>query len=239
MCAMNKNKFQLSDISDQILSSLNAKPPRRISLTQQVENRLKCALILGFLAPGQKMVTKDIAQSLNMSITPVREALVRLSSYGALDVSPSHAFLVPDIRPDRLIELMGIRKLLELPAITRSLNGMSDDALNSLVELTRDLEAAHLSGDIKTAVQLHWALRLRMFMLSDSPELMALITQLWVSVGPSFHFLYETTSLEEWPKYYFPLRDALINRNADLIIKIFTNTIDSGLKLYMDIHGKG
>ncbi|HEC8324807.1 TPA: GntR family transcriptional regulator [Providencia rettgeri] len=116
---MNKNKFQLCDISDQILLSLNAKPPRRISLTQQVENRLKCALILGFLAPGQKMITKEIAESLNMSITPVREALVRLSSYGALHVSPSHAFLVPDIHPDRLIELMGIRKMLELPAITR------------------------------------------------------------------------------------------------------------------------
>ncbi|WP_052219390.1 GntR family transcriptional regulator [Providencia rettgeri] len=236
---MNKNKFQLCDISDQILLSLNAKPPRRISLTQQVENRLKCALILGFLAPGQKMITKEIAESLNMSITPVREALVRLSSYGALHVSPSHAFLVPDIHPDRLIELMGIRKMLELPAIIRSINIMSDEALNSLVELTLELEAAHLSGDIKTAVQLHWALRLRMFTLSDSPELMALITQLWVSVGPSFHFLYETTSLEEWPKYYYPLRDALINRNADLIIKIFTNSIDSGMKLYMDIHGEG
>ncbi len=48
---MNKKKFKLSDISDRVLSSLNAKPPRRISLTQQVENRLKCALILGFLAP--------------------------------------------------------------------------------------------------------------------------------------------------------------------------------------------
>lgn len=234
---MNKKKFNISDISDQVLSSLNAKAPRRVSLTQQVENRLKYALILGFLAPGQKMVTKDIADSLNMSITPVREALVRLSSYGALCVSPSHAFLVPEIQPDRLIELMGIRKLLELPAITRSINIMSDDALNSLVELTRDLEVAHLSGDIKTAVQLHWALRLRMFSLSDSPELMALITQLWVSVGPSFHFLYETTSLEEWPKYYFPLRDALLSRNADYVIKIFTNSIDSGLKLYMDIHG--
>ncbi|MEI9535341.1 MULTISPECIES: GntR family transcriptional regulator [Morganellaceae] len=236
---MNKKKFKLSDISDRVLSSLNAKPPRRISLTQQVENRLKCALILGFLAPGQKVVTKDIANSLNMSITPVREALVRLSSYGALDVSPSHAFLVPKIQPDRLIELMGIRKLLELPAITRSINIMSDDDLGSLVELTRDLEVAHLSGEIQTAVQLHWALRLRMFSLSNSPELMALITQLWVSVGPSFHFLYGTTSLEDWPKYYFPLRDALLSRNADSVIQIFTNSIDSGLKLYMDIHGKG
>lgn len=236
---MNKKQFKLSDISDQVLSSLNAKPPRRISLTQQVENRLKCALILGFLEPGQKMVTKDIADSLNMSITPVREALVRLSSYRALDVSPSHAFLVPEIRPDRLIELMGIRKILELPAITRAMNGMSEQDLNSLVELTRDLEEAHLSGNIKDAVQLHWALRLRILSLSDSPELMSLITQLWISVGPGFHFLYNTTSLENWPKYYYPLRDALTKRNADDVIKIFSNSIDSGLRLYMDIYGKG
>lgn len=233
---MTKKKFKLSDISDQVLSSLNAKPPRRISLTQQVENRLKCALILGFLSPGEKLVTKDIANSLNMSITPVREALVRLSSYGALDVSPSHAFLVREIRPDRLIELMGIRKILEAPAITRSVTSMSDDALNSLLYLTQQLEEAHLSGNIKSAVQYHWALRLRMFSLSDSPELMSLITQLWVSVGPSFHFLYATSSLENWPKYYYPLREALSTRNADMVIKILSNSIDSGLKLYLDIH---
>ncbi|OZS73510.1 hypothetical protein CHI95_16510 [Providencia rettgeri] len=233
---MNNNKFNLSVISDQVLSALNAKPTRRISLTQQVENRLKCALILGFLSPGKKIVTKEIAYSLGISITPVREALVRLSSYGALDVSPSHAFFVPEIKPERLIELMAIRKILETPAITRAINQMSEESLNSLIELTHDLERAHLTSDISNSIQFHWALRLRLCLLSESPELIALIKQLWVSIGPSFHFLYETTSLKRWPKYYYPLRDALLIRDADMVIKILNNSIDNGLKLYQDMH---
>ena len=51
---------------------------QRISLTLQVENSLKGALITGSLKPGARLVTKEIADKLGTSITPVREALLRM-----------------------------------------------------------------------------------------------------------------------------------------------------------------
>lgn len=57
---------------------------QRISLTQQVENNIKNALIIGALKPGERLVTREIAASQGISITPVREALLRLVSSGAL-----------------------------------------------------------------------------------------------------------------------------------------------------------
>jgi len=41
---------------------------QRLSLTVQVESRLKSALILGMLKPGARLVTKEIAQQLGTSI---------------------------------------------------------------------------------------------------------------------------------------------------------------------------
>lgn len=56
---------------------------QHISLTTQVENRLKHQLSIGALKPGARLITKNIAQELGVSITPVREALLRLVSSSA------------------------------------------------------------------------------------------------------------------------------------------------------------
>lgn len=68
---------------------------QHISLTTQVENRLKHQLSIGALKPGARLITKNIAQELGVSITPVREALLRLVSSSALAVAPAQAFMVP------------------------------------------------------------------------------------------------------------------------------------------------
>lgn len=58
----------------------------------QVEAKLKAALIVGVLKPGARLVTKEIAGQLGTSVTPVREALLRLAAAGALDATPAQAF---------------------------------------------------------------------------------------------------------------------------------------------------
>ena len=53
---------------------------KHVSLTLQVENDLKHQLSIGALKPGARLITKNLAEQLGMSITPVREALLRLVS---------------------------------------------------------------------------------------------------------------------------------------------------------------
>jgi len=98
---------------------------QRLSLTVQVESRLKSALILGMLKPGARLVTKEIAQQLGTSITPVREALLRLVASGALDVTPAQAFLVPAISVCRYQEITTLRKTLEGIAVEKATREMN------------------------------------------------------------------------------------------------------------------
>ena len=60
---------------------------KHVSLTLQVENDLKHQLSIGALKPGARLITKNLAEQLGMSITPVREALLRLVSVNALSVA--------------------------------------------------------------------------------------------------------------------------------------------------------
>lgn len=88
---------------------LDLEKAQRLSLTQQVEVSLKNALIVGALKPGARLITKEIADQLGTSITPVREALLRLVSAGALHATPAQAFLVPEVSQQTFIEITEIR----------------------------------------------------------------------------------------------------------------------------------
>jgi DNA-binding transcriptional regulator YhcF (GntR family) len=52
---------------------LDLEKAQRTSLTLQVEASLKSALIIGALKPGARLITKEIADQLGTSITPVRK----------------------------------------------------------------------------------------------------------------------------------------------------------------------
>ncbi len=82
---------------------------KHVSLTLQVENDLKHQLSIGALKPGACSITKNLAEQLGMSITPVREALLRLVSVNALSVAPAQAFTVPEVGKRQLDEINRIR----------------------------------------------------------------------------------------------------------------------------------
>ncbi len=60
-----------------------------------------------------------------MSITPVREALLRLVSVNALSVAPAQAFTVPEVGKRQLDEINRIRYELELMAVTLAVENLT------------------------------------------------------------------------------------------------------------------
>lgn len=105
-----------------------------ISLTMQVENDLKHQLSIGALKPGARLITKNLAEQLGMSITPVREALLRLVSVNALSVAPAQAFTVPEVGKCQLDEINRIRYELELMAVALAVENLTpQDWRNSMI----------------------------------------------------------------------------------------------------------
>src|SRR5260370_40283918 len=63
------------------LAEVRRAPP----LAEQIYLRLRQQLRSGALAPAERLVDSALAQSLNVSRTPVREALSRLAADGLLE----------------------------------------------------------------------------------------------------------------------------------------------------------
>jgi DNA-binding GntR family transcriptional regulator len=87
------------------------------TLRDQVVEAVLGILQSGSLLPGQRVTEEGLARQLNVSRTPIREALGQLAQRGALHVRPGGGYAVPLPTLEELHETIAVRLLLEPPAL--------------------------------------------------------------------------------------------------------------------------
>src|SRR5919112_3738643 len=85
----------------------------RVTLGERVHAELRERLMSGELAPGQKMSLRTAAETLGISMMPVREAVARLVADRSLEVLPNRAVRVPLMTLSRFRELTAVRLAVE------------------------------------------------------------------------------------------------------------------------------
>lgn len=102
------------------------------------------------LPPGARLSIDELCRELEMSATPVREALSRAVALDLVQQDNNHGFWVaPDISPSELRQLFAVRRALELEALSKSsvVPGAAD-RLASLAVRMDGLERGSRSRDI-------------------------------------------------------------------------------------------
>lgn len=84
-----------------------------VSRSEWVEDQLRRALLSGDLRPGERLLTAQLAERFQVSPTPLREALHRLSGEGLVEFVPQRGARVTDLSPTENVELTFLRELLE------------------------------------------------------------------------------------------------------------------------------
>src|ERR1700716_854370 len=74
---------------------------------------LRDAIWEGRLAPGERIAEEEIARSLGVSRTPVREALQRLQERGLLTIGAGRSLVVAELTKQQVLELYAMREILE------------------------------------------------------------------------------------------------------------------------------
>lgn len=200
---------------------------QRISLTQQIENNIKNALVVGALKPGARLVTREIAVNQGISITPVREALLRLVSSGALQAAPAQAFMVPVLTNSGYLEINQIRKNLEGMATAAAAINITTEIMCELNRLSDAFHEAKAAGDVTLMLQTNYQFRFKIYDYAEMPTLVTMIEQLWVRAGPSLHYLY-LNSVEPFQhqNVYASLLNALEKRDSSASYSAISQIID-------------
>ncbi|PYG28924.1 GntR family transcriptional regulator [Pelagimonas varians] len=96
--------------------SISGKAPSSIGIpiSQRVYEQIRERIISMTWQPGARVSEKDVATELGVSKTPVREAFIRLSEEGLMDIRPQSGSYVSKISFERVYESLMLRRALEM-----------------------------------------------------------------------------------------------------------------------------
>lgn len=101
--------------------ALVAEPPaRNSSVGESTYRRVRADIVLGRLAPGQKLTLDRMRDAYGTAVSTLRELLNRLASEGLIIAEGSRGFEVASISPTNLREIADMRQLLECHALRSS-----------------------------------------------------------------------------------------------------------------------
>lgn len=116
-------------------------------LRQQVLEKIRDAIAVGQLAPGNRLVERELCEITGVSRTLIREALRQLESEGLVEVIPNKGPIVATISARQAREVFQLRAELEGLASQLFAELATDAQMKALQDAFAQLREAYGSGD--------------------------------------------------------------------------------------------
>jgi DNA-binding GntR family transcriptional regulator len=178
------------DAGDEHAFSGGRLPAAAPTLAEATYRRLRSALMFSRFAPHQRLKVRDLAAEMEVSETPVREALMQLVREGALELKPRHYIRVRRLSRDEYLSVREIRMRLEPLAAEQAVRRMTGADVERLEELHERYVGLARGREFTAALEVGIAFHLALFWRSNNPILTNMIENLWVQVAPLFRLLY-------------------------------------------------
>ncbi|MGO4328634.1 GntR family transcriptional regulator [Cupriavidus sp. 2TAF22] len=186
------------------------------NLSSRVYDQIRSALMSGKYVPGERLRVAELAQSLGTSTTPVREAIFRLVSEQALEMTAATSITVPELDPGTVSEIQLMRTLLEGAAAEAAALRITPQEIARLRK-THEAFIKAVSTSPREAASQNRKFHFELLAAAHLPNLFAVVESMWVRMGPLLHIFHtelqaSRESLEEHPHYR--VLDGLARRDA-------------------------
>jgi DNA-binding GntR family transcriptional regulator len=155
------------------------------TLSERVYQKLRTALISGRLSLGEVVTLRGVAAMLGTSVTPVREAILRLASEGALELLPNRLIRVPELSLKRFRELTDMRILNEGEAVATAAKYITAETIRLLERIIKEeqLVVAENKSYLEQG-RINQEFQFTIFRLPNNEVQLSIIETLWLRAGP-------------------------------------------------------
>ncbi|WP_299846517.1 GntR family transcriptional regulator [uncultured Roseovarius sp.] len=210
---------------------LNPRSDPSPSAHDRVYRGLRTRIMHGEIAPGQALTLRGVGAEFDVSMTPAREAVRRLTAEGALTLSSSGRVSTPELSNDRIEELAALRALIEVELASRALPRAHIaliDRLQSINTLISENIARHDAvGYIRRNLEFHRTLYLR----AQAPAMLAMAETVWLQLGPTMRSLYGKLTRKDPPHYHRLIIGALKAGDEPGLRLAVRSDVTQGLKM--------
>src|SRR5262249_27787940 len=136
--------------------SPDSRARTRGGMPEAVADALREGILDGVLGPGAWLREVEIARELNVSRTPVRDALRILAMEGLVDINTNHGAMVSPMTSDDVLELYEVRETLEAAATRLVTRRARRRCLDEFARLIPEMTRAAVDNDIRELSRLNF-----------------------------------------------------------------------------------
>ncbi len=202
-----------------------------VSLAEEVYNQLFAAINTGAIDPLKRIVQEKLADELQVSRTPVREALLRLEHEGILTRVGRGGFVIRKITDQELVEIFSAREVVECHALgllCEKNDPQISDRLSAIVEREEQTPRHTITDYFEANKLIH-----RSFVEeTDNRFLLQMFDLIWNrSVGIVLFSEIGTDTLPKSLRDHLVLCDAVREADAEQAMEAMRQHIYEGLSL--------
>lgn len=179
-----------------------------------VTDRIREAILRGYLRPGQRLDQNELAELLNVSRSPVREALRTLAAEGLVQMYPHRGAVVAELSPEEVEEIYFIRGVLEGLAARLAAPRMDEDRIAALQAILEQMEQ---TTDLDHWLELNRRFHGTIYHAINRPRLFSIIKNLRNTSAPYIRQLIASSKhMEEVRESHRRILEACRKRNGTL-----------------------
>ncbi|WP_321338830.1 GntR family transcriptional regulator [uncultured Cohaesibacter sp.] len=153
-------------------------------LSDMVYDRLCEALLKGHYLPGRRLKIRDLAEEMQTSVTPVRDAILRLHYDEAVIYNSPRSIHVTSLSRERYEEIRKIRLPLEVMSAKAAAQYATLSDIAALETLIAENEEAIAEGDGVRGASLNQQFHFKLVEMADMPVLYGVLRRLWLQTSP-------------------------------------------------------
>lgn len=208
---------------------------QRIPVHQKVYQDLRSRILFGELAPGQPVTIQGLASTLGAGMTPVREAIRRLTAEGALEFQGNRRVSVPTPDAQSIGELTFARATLEAELALRAAKKATQEDILALEEIDHALDSAIVLGDVGAYLQLNYAFHKRLYEIAAAPILTEIADGLWLRFGPSLRVVCGRLGTQNLPDKHKETLAALACKDWNAAAAAVRDDVEQGMDQVRDV----
>ena len=149
----------------------------RAALHEQATQRLRQMLVEGQIAPGAKLNERELCEALNVSRTPLREAIKTLAAEGLVELLPNRGAIAVALSEADVLNTFEVMAGLEGMSGELAAQRITESELNEIKAMHFEMLAAYTRRDLSAYYRLNAAIHRAINAAARNPVLTAIYTQ--------------------------------------------------------------
>ena len=212
-------------------SALDTSRSDATSTHERVYQGLRQRLLTGGFLPGRSVTLRGIANQLNVSPMPVRDAVRRLIAERALEMQDNRRVLVPAMTMEKFDQIVFARQMLELELARRAFDGIDAGKLAWIDKVDESMNPSLHTGDIEGYMRGNYEFHFSIYRCANSGMLLAMLESVWLQFAPFMRVVYGRLGTEAMTDEHVAARRALRDRNRDALLAAISADIMQGMRI--------